>query len=105
MILEYDPPLKKLSDEFGPHNKLLVRALISLQNIYLRRNLDADTLRWFYDFDITTTNVKLFTNLVSLMIGKNKCLVSPPNQDICWSQQGRIQLRANIYPWIWWNDG
>ncbi|OXA44151.1 membrane-associated protein Hem [Folsomia candida] len=45
MILEYDPPLKKLSDEFGPHNKLLVRALISLQNIYLRRNLDADTLR------------------------------------------------------------
>lgn len=49
MILEYDPPLKKLSEEFGPHNKLLIRALVSLQNIYLRRNLDADTLRFVRD--------------------------------------------------------
>ncbi|CAG7822378.1 unnamed protein product [Allacma fusca] len=45
MILEYDPPLKKLSEEFGPHSKLLIRALISLQQIYPRRNLEADTLR------------------------------------------------------------
>jgi len=45
MILEYDPPLKKLSEEFGPHSKVLTRALISLQQIYPRRNLEADTLR------------------------------------------------------------
>lgn len=45
MILEYDPPMKKLSEEFGPHSKLLVKALMSLQNIYPRRNLEADTFR------------------------------------------------------------
>jgi len=45
MILEYDPPLKKLSEEFAPHSRLLVKALVSLQNIYPRRNLEADTLR------------------------------------------------------------
>lgn len=45
MILEYDPPMKRLSEEFGPHSKLLVKALQSLQNIYPRRNLEADTFR------------------------------------------------------------
>ncbi|CAL8120463.1 unnamed protein product [Orchesella dallaii] len=45
MILEYDPPIKKLAEEFGPHSKLLKRGLVSLQNIYPRRNLEADTFR------------------------------------------------------------
>jgi NCK-associated protein 1 len=46
MIMDYDPPLKKLSEEFIPHSKLLVSALLSLQNVYLRRNLTAD--KWRY---------------------------------------------------------
>ncbi|EFX89764.1 membrane-associated protein Hem-like [Daphnia pulex] len=45
MIMDYDPPLKKLSEEFIPHSKLLVSALLSLQNVYLRRNLTADKWR------------------------------------------------------------
>lgn len=45
MILEYDPPMKRLSEEFGPHSKLLMKALKSLESIFPRRNLEADTLR------------------------------------------------------------
>jgi len=46
MIMDYDPPLRKLSEEFVPHSKLLVSALLSLQHVYLRRNLTAD--KWRY---------------------------------------------------------
>lgn len=45
MIMDYDPPLRKLSEEFVPHSKLLVSALLSLQHVYLRRNLTADKWR------------------------------------------------------------
>jgi len=45
MIMDYDPPLRKLSEEFIPHSKLLVSALLSLQHVYLRRNLTADKWR------------------------------------------------------------
>ena len=43
--MDYDPPLKKLSEEFIPHSKLLVSALLSLQHVYLRRNLTAEKWR------------------------------------------------------------
>ncbi|CAL8105746.1 unnamed protein product [Orchesella dallaii] len=45
MILEYDPPIKKLAEEFGPHSKLLKRGLVSLQTVYQERNLEADAFR------------------------------------------------------------
>ena len=45
LIVDYDPPLKKLSEEFVPHARVLNRALMSLQAIYPRRNLDADQWR------------------------------------------------------------
>ncbi len=45
MIVDYDPPLKKLSDEFVPHTKTLTTALLSLGSIYPRRNLSADQWR------------------------------------------------------------
>lgn len=44
--MDYDPPLKKLGEEFIPHSKLLVSALLSLQQVYLRRNLTAE--KWRY---------------------------------------------------------
>ena len=31
MIVDYDPPLKKMCEEFVPHAKLVVQALLSLQ--------------------------------------------------------------------------
>ena len=42
MIVDYDPPLKKLSEEFVPHSKTLTMALLSLAPIYPRRNLSAE---------------------------------------------------------------
>uniref|UniRef100_A0A6V7HS69 Membrane-associated protein Hem n=1 Tax=Bracon brevicornis TaxID=1563983 RepID=A0A6V7HS69_9HYME len=45
MIMDYDAPLKKLSEEFVPHSKLLRNALVSLWSVYPGRNLSADTWR------------------------------------------------------------
>ena len=45
MIEEYDPPLKRLSEEFVPHQRTLVNALLSLEEIYPRRNLSAEQWR------------------------------------------------------------
>ncbi|KAL1110560.1 hypothetical protein AAG570_008088 [Ranatra chinensis] len=45
MIMDYDPPLKKLSEEFVPHSKLLYNALMSLWPVYHSRNLTADKCR------------------------------------------------------------
>ena len=42
MIVDYDPPLKKLSEEFVPHTRTLTHALLSLSTVYPRRNLSAD---------------------------------------------------------------
>ena len=42
MIVDYDPPLKKLAEEFVPHTRTLTRALLSLAAIYPRRNLSAE---------------------------------------------------------------
>ncbi|GFV82976.1 membrane-associated protein Hem [Trichonephila clavipes] len=39
LILDYDNPIKKLSEEFVPHSKLLFQALMSLQQVFPRRNL------------------------------------------------------------------
>ncbi|KAK9511245.1 hypothetical protein O3M35_005839 [Rhynocoris fuscipes] len=45
MIMEYDPPLKKLSEEFVPHAKLLFSALMSLYPVYISHNMSADKWR------------------------------------------------------------
>lgn len=45
MIIEYEPPIKKLAEEFIPHSKCLMRALMSLQQIYPRRALTAEEWR------------------------------------------------------------
>ena len=45
MVIDYECPLKKLSEEFIPHSKLLINALMSLLPIYLPRNTTADVWR------------------------------------------------------------
>nr|CAD7393237.1 unnamed protein product [Timema cristinae] len=50
MIMDYDPPIKKLSEEFGPHAKLLCTALVSLSQIYFGRNLSAEKWRSKIEF-------------------------------------------------------
>lgn len=45
MFLDYDPPMKKLSEEFVPHSRLLIPALLSLSQIYPEHNRTAEQLR------------------------------------------------------------
>ena len=45
LIVDYESPLKKLSEEFVPHARVLTRALLSLAVIYPRRNLSAEQWR------------------------------------------------------------
>ncbi len=76
MIMDYDPPLKKLSEEFIPHSKLLVSALLSLQHVYLRRNLTAD--KWRYAQ--SATKVICFTEPVVYRSAQMLSLTSNQNQ-------------------------
>uniref|UniRef100_A0A8C0L6L4 NCK associated protein 1 like n=1 Tax=Canis lupus dingo TaxID=286419 RepID=A0A8C0L6L4_CANLU len=45
MVLEYDHPLKKLTEEFGPHTKAVSEALLSLHFLFVRRNQGAEQWR------------------------------------------------------------
>jgi len=45
LIVDYDPPLKKLSEEFIPHSKLLCQALTSLHKVFPVRNVSAEEWR------------------------------------------------------------
>ncbi|XP_051630911.1 LOW QUALITY PROTEIN: nck-associated protein 1-like, partial [Manacus candei] len=45
MVLEYEHPLKKLLEEFGPHTKAVSSALLSLRCLFSRRNRDAEQWR------------------------------------------------------------
>lgn len=45
LIMDYDAPLKKLSEEFAVHQGLLVNALMSLYHVFPSRNLTADNWR------------------------------------------------------------
>lgn len=45
MIMDYDQPLKKLSEEFLPHAALVSSAIKSLASTYFSRNLTADQWR------------------------------------------------------------
>ncbi|XP_068123381.1 nck-associated protein 1-like isoform X2 [Hyperolius riggenbachi] len=45
MLLDYDNPLKKLSEEFGPHTKTVTDALMSMHFLFCRRTQSAEQLR------------------------------------------------------------
>uniref|UniRef100_A0A8B9CNH4 NCK associated protein 1 like n=1 Tax=Anser brachyrhynchus TaxID=132585 RepID=A0A8B9CNH4_9AVES len=45
MLLEYEHPLKKLTEEFGPHTKAVTSALLSLHFLFARRNQGAEQWR------------------------------------------------------------
>ncbi|XP_056418753.1 nck-associated protein 1-like [Hyla sarda] len=45
MLLEYENPLKKLSEEFGPHTKTVTNALMSLHFLFCRRTQSAEQWR------------------------------------------------------------
>lgn len=45
MIIDYESPIKKLAEEFTPHQKLLYQAVMSLRQIFMMRNLPAEEWR------------------------------------------------------------
>ncbi|XP_055996356.1 nck-associated protein 1-like isoform X6 [Ostrea edulis] len=45
LVIDYDSPLRKLSEEFVPHSRVVVPAIMSLHKIYPKRNLPADQMR------------------------------------------------------------
>ncbi|VDM14231.1 unnamed protein product, partial [Wuchereria bancrofti] len=45
MIIEYDNPWKKLTEDLGPLNRLIHCSLNSLGTVYVRRNITADAWR------------------------------------------------------------
>ena len=45
MLVDFESPVKKMVEEFIPLAKLILQAIMSLQNIYLRRNVSGDQLR------------------------------------------------------------
>uniref|UniRef100_A0A915DJ47 Membrane-associated protein Hem n=1 Tax=Ditylenchus dipsaci TaxID=166011 RepID=A0A915DJ47_9BILA len=45
MIIDYENPIKKLSEDLGPLNRLIHSSLTSLKDIYLRRNISAEQQR------------------------------------------------------------
>lgn len=61
LIVEYDPPLKKLADEFVPHSKTLFQALLSLQQVFPRRNLTADEWRKSQMLSLLVTPAQMLT--------------------------------------------
>ena len=45
MIVDYENPMKKLSEDFVPHSKLIYEAIQSLTFVYKQKNSTTDELR------------------------------------------------------------
>ncbi len=54
MVQDFDTPLKKLSEEFFTHTKLLLQALTSLREVYPKRNMTAEACRSAMLFSLLT---------------------------------------------------
>uniref|UniRef100_A0A8C6ZLL1 Nck-associated protein 1-like protein n=1 Tax=Nothoprocta perdicaria TaxID=30464 RepID=A0A8C6ZLL1_NOTPE len=79
MVLEYDHPLKKLAEEFGPHTKAVTSALASLHFLFARRNQGAEQWR--------------SAQLLSLL-GTAGTMLSPASSDTLASWRARRRWRA-----------
>ncbi|XP_060677133.1 nck-associated protein 1-like [Hemiscyllium ocellatum] len=64
MLLDYDHPLKKLTEEFTPHWRLLADALLSLQVLFPRRNLPAEQWRSAHMLSVTSVPATMLTPAV-----------------------------------------
>ncbi|KAK0068424.1 membrane-associated protein Hem-like isoform X3 [Biomphalaria pfeifferi] len=61
MCLEYDPPMKKMAEEFVPHSRHLMPALMSLHKVYPTRNLTAEMMRNLQILSILSEPAKMST--------------------------------------------
>jgi NCK-associated protein 1 len=61
MIVDYDPPFKKLAEEFIPHSKCLTQAVSSLQDIFQRRAVKAEEWRSVQMLSLLADSTKIIT--------------------------------------------
>lgn len=60
MIIDYEQPMKKLSEEFIPHSKLLAQALLSLHQIFPVRTITAQEWRKSQILSLVANPTQLF---------------------------------------------
>lgn len=60
MIIDYEQPMKKLSEEFIPHSKLLSQALLSLHQIFPMRTITAQEWRKSQIISLVANPTQLF---------------------------------------------
>ncbi|ESO00384.1 hypothetical protein HELRODRAFT_101134 [Helobdella robusta] len=65
MIIDYDTPIKKLSEEFIPHSKCLSLALMSLSDAFKKRTQSADDWRASQFMSVLSEPNKLMHSLFS----------------------------------------
>ncbi|XP_067880679.1 nck-associated protein 1-like [Heterodontus francisci] len=65
ILLEYDHPFKKLTEEFTPHWKLITDALLSMQILFPRRNLKAEQWRSAHLLSVISVPNNMLTPAVS----------------------------------------
>lgn len=61
MIIDYDPPVKKLSEEFIPHSKCLIQAIQSVGAIFQRRCVKAEEWRSVQMLSLLADSTKIMT--------------------------------------------
>ncbi|KAG8129668.1 hypothetical protein E2320_016351 [Naja naja] len=98
MIIEYENPLRKLLEEFGPHTKTVSHALLSLHFLFARRNHSADQWRADQLFSLISNPANMLspassdTSLVGFLLC-HSCLGSTQNCLELW----RMALRGSLY--------
>uniref|UniRef100_A0ACB8EMK3 Uncharacterized protein n=1 Tax=Sphaerodactylus townsendi TaxID=933632 RepID=A0ACB8EMK3_9SAUR len=65
MIVEYENPLRKLMEEFGPHTKAVSNALLSLHILFARRNHSAEQWRSDQLFSLISNPANMLTPATS----------------------------------------
>ena len=68
MILDYDHPMKKMSEEFVPHSRVVIPAIMSLHVIYPKRNINADMMRSTQMLSLLAEPAKIMNSPITDMV-------------------------------------
>uniref|UniRef100_H9GRR6 Uncharacterized protein n=1 Tax=Anolis carolinensis TaxID=28377 RepID=H9GRR6_ANOCA len=90
MILEYENPLRKLMEEFGPHTKAVSNTLLSVHFLFARRNHSADQWR-------TDQLFSLISNPAGMIAPVNSDTVSMCVQDSDTFPPSPVQSKPGFY--------
>ncbi|XP_052066391.1 nck-associated protein 1-like isoform X4 [Mytilus californianus] len=68
MVQDYDHPMKKMSEEFVPHSRVLIPAIMSLHVIYPKRNLTAEMMRSTQMLSLLAEPAKIMNSPITDMV-------------------------------------